>query len=731
METYPAWTHGVDDALEYHGVDASRGIDTASVEGRRSAAGGHNELEREPGKPLWALVLEQFDDALVKVLLLAAFVSFALAYFENEESGEGHAVTAYVEPLVILLILILNAVVGVWQESNAESALEALKEMQSEHAKCLRDGEWNGSLAARELVPGDIVELKTGDRVPADCRLIKLKTATVRVEQASLTGESVAVDKRVDTVKDIDVELQGKTCMLFAGTAISNGSCLCVVNSIGMATEIGKIQSQIKAASDEEEDTPLKQKLDRFGESLTKMIGLICLIVWLINYQHFIQFSSKAGSTLPAISFDLGKCTYYFKIAVALAVAAIPEGLPAVITTCLALGTRKMAHKNAIVRKLPSVETLGCTSVICSDKTGTLTTNQMSVVKLVAVRTDRSLDTYAVEGTTYNPREGGVMGAPKKLDANLIAIGKISALCSGTRIEYKDGSYKCVGEPTEGALKVLCEKIGLDNMRAVKSKLESNPERNAQAVCDSIENDHDVKATLEFDRDRKSMSVIAGKKMTGRQSSRANELLVKGAPEVLLERCSRVQLPDGTSVALSAAMRKVILEEQAKMARDALRCIAFASKSDIGELSSYDGTEKHKAHALLKDPASYASIESDLTFIGMTGLRDPPRPEVASAIDACHTAGIRVIVITGDNQLTAEAICTEIGVFSSAAEVKGRSFTGREFTAMTKAKQRKVLEGSGGRVFSRAEPKHKQDIVRLLRDMGHVVAMTGGRPNDE
>jgi Ca2+-transporting ATPase len=382
---YPAWSREAEETVAAHGVNPAKGLSSKDVETRR-ATHGYNELEKEPGKPLWELVLEQFDDALVKILLLAAVVSFVLAFVEQRETGEGHGITAYVEPLVILLILILNAIVGVWQESNAESALEALKEMQSEHAKCLRDGAWDGSLAARELVPGDVIELKTGDRVPADCRVLRLKTATVRVEQASLTGESVAVDKRVEAVADEDIELQGKTCMLFSGTAVSNGSCICVVNSIGMSTEIGKIQSQIKAAGEEEEDTPLKQKLDKFGENLTLMIGIICLLVWVINYEHFLKLSFSAGSTLPNISFDLAKCTYYFKIAVALAVAAIPEGLPAVITTCLALGTRKMAKKNAIVRKLPSVETLGCTSVICSDKTGTLTTNQMSAVKLITVR---------------------------------------------------------------------------------------------------------------------------------------------------------------------------------------------------------------------------------------------------------------------------------------------------------------------------------------------------------
>jgi len=729
-KTFPAWARTPEECAKYHAVDIKVGLRKDDARDRASTYGA-NELAKTKGKAMWALVLEQFDDALVKILLVAAAVSFALAYAESNESEDGHAITAYVEPLVIVLILILNAIVGVWQETNAESALEALKEMQSEHAKCLRDGTWDGSMSAKELVPGDVVELKTGDRVPADCRVMELKTAVVRVEQASLTGESVAVDKRVDAVKDADIELQGKTNMLFSGTAVSSGSCVCVVNSTGMSTEIGKIQSQIQAASEEEEDTPLKQKLDRFGERLTMLIGIVCLVVWLINYKHFLTLEFTKDSMIPKVSFDLGKCTYYFKIAVALAVAAIPEGLPAVITTCLALGTRKMAKKNAIVRKLPSVETLGCTSVICSDKTGTLTTNQMSAVKIITASAPAKLVSYEVEGTTYNPTDGGVVGAPNALDANLKAMSKVCALCSGADIEFKKGMYRAVGEPTEAALKVLAEKIGLADMKGVEAKRAAYPEVHAQIVCNTIASAHVVKGTLEFERTRKSMSVIVGE-TAGAGNKGGNHLLVKGAPEFILERCVDIQLPDGSVIELTAAMRKKILMEQAAMARNALRTIGFATKSGakLGDFATYDGSEKHKAHKLLQDPTTYVEIESDLTFIGMAGLRDPPRPEVRRAIEDCHTAGIRVIVITGDNQLTAEAICSEIGVFSSAADVKGKSFTGREFVAMPKSEQLKALLGQGGRVFSRAEPKHKQDIVRLLRESGDVVAMTGDGVND-
>ncbi|XVF23263.1 hypothetical protein REPUB_Repub13aG0021400 [Reevesia pubescens] len=292
-------------------------------------------------------------------------------------------ITAFVEPLVIFLILIVNAIVGIWQESSAEKALEALKEIQSEHANVVRDGKKVSNLPAKEHVPGDIVELRVGDKVPADMQVLSLISSTVRVEQGPLTGESEAVSKTVKVVPE-NSDIQGKKCMVFAGTTVVNGNCICLVTQIGMNTEIGKVHSQIHEASQNEEDTPLKKKLNEFGEVLTMIIGVVCALVWLINVKYFLSWEYIDGWPRN-FKFSFEKCTYYFEIAVALAVAAIPEGLPAVITTCLALGTRKMAQKNALVKKLPSVETLGCTTVICSDKTRTLTTNQMAVSKLVAI----------------------------------------------------------------------------------------------------------------------------------------------------------------------------------------------------------------------------------------------------------------------------------------------------------------------------------------------------------
>ncbi|RRT53799.1 hypothetical protein B296_00024166 [Ensete ventricosum] len=450
---FPAWSRSVEHCLKEHNVKLGKGLASFEAEKRREMY-GWNELKKEKGKPLWHLIIQQFDDMLIKILLVAAFISFVLAYLEGNESGHTE-LEVYVEPLVIFSILIINAVVGVWQETNAEKALEALKSMQCEYAKVQRDGRYIPDLPARELVPGDIVELRVGDKVPADMRIATLTTASFRVEQSSLTGESMPVIKGTSPVLLDDCELQAKDCMLFAGTTVVNGSCICIVTSIGMNTEIGKVQAQISEASQEEQDTPLTKKLDEFGETLTTAIGIVCLVIWAMNYRNFITWDS-VNTSMWNFYFSFEKCTYYFKIAVTLAVAAIPEGLPAVITTCLALGTRKMAQKHAIVRKLRSVETLGCTTVICSDKTGTLTTNQMSVNEFFTVGEKLStIRVFHVDGTTYNPKDGGISGwCNRNMDESLQALAEICAICNDAGI-YRDGYlFRATGLPTEAALKV-------------------------------------------------------------------------------------------------------------------------------------------------------------------------------------------------------------------------------------------------------------------------------------
>ncbi|KAI3981905.1 hypothetical protein MKX01_041168 [Papaver californicum] len=668
---FPAWSWSVEQCLKEYNVKLEKGLDSSEVEMRREIH-GWTELQKEKGKPLWRSVLEQFDDMLFKILLLAAFISFVLAYVQGNETGET-GFEAYVEPFVILLILVLNAVVGVWQETNAEKALDALKDMQSGSAKVLRDGYYVPDLHARELIKSLL-------------RVASLKTSTLRVEQSSLTGEAMPVIKTTSPVFTDDCELQAKECMVFAGTTVVNGSFLCVFVSCGMKTEIGNIQTQIHEASLEESDTPLKKKLDEFGGRLTTAIGIICLTVWIINYKYFWTWEVVDGWP-KNFRFSFEKCTYYFKIAVALAVAAIPEGLPAVITTCLALGTKKMARKNAIVRELPSVETLGCTTMLVTD-----------FFTLGGKTTMSRL--FHVEGTTYNPKDGGIMDwTCYNMDANLQAMAEICAVCNDAGV--------CL----LAALKVLVEKMGVPDIKA------RNRIRDLQLAADYSIDRSTIKlgccdwwakrskrvATLEFDRVRKSMSVIA------RESTGQNRLLVKGAVESMLERSSHVQLADGSIVPMDDPCRELILTRQMELSSKGLRCLA---------------------HKKLLDPANYSAIESNLVFVGVVGLRDPPREEVHKAIEDCREAGIKVMVITGDNKSTAEAICREIRLFSESENLKAKSFTGKEFMGFSSTQQIEILSKPGGMVFSRAEPKHKQDIVRMLKEMVEIVAMTGDGVND-
>ncbi|KAF8365044.1 hypothetical protein HHK36_032952 [Tetracentron sinense] len=663
-EIFPAWAKDVTECGKKYGVDLKFGLTDEEVEKRRQIY-GLNELEKHEGPSIWSLVLDQFNDTLVRILLVAAVVSFVLAWYDGNEGGEME-ITAFVEPLVIFLILILKR--HCW-------------------------GNHIPSLPAKELVPGDIVELRVGDKAPADMRVLSMISSTFRVEQSSLTGESEAVNKTNKVVPE-DIDIQGKKCMVFAGTTVVNG-----------------IRGRY----------PVEEKLNEFGEVLTAIIGVICLLVWLINVKYFLTWDYVDGWPRN-FKFSFEKCTYYFEIAVALAVAAIPEGLPAVITTCLALGTRKMAQKNALVRKLLSVETLGCTTVICSDKTGTLTTNQMAVAKLVAMgRKADSIRSFKVDGTTYNPFDGRIHDWPTgRMDANLQMIATIAAVCNDAGVTQSGHLFAADGMPTEAALKVLVEKMGLPVPEGFDD-LSSSGSSAVLRCCQQL-NEIDLRiATLEFDRDRKSMGVIA------KSNSGKNLLLVKGAVENVLERSTSIQLLDGSVVELDQKSRGCILQALHEMSTSSLRCLGFAYKEELSEFATYNG-EDHPAHELLLKPSNYSSIESELIFVGMVGLRDPPREEVHQAIEDCRAAGIRVMVITGDNKNTAEAICHEIGVFGPKEDISLKSLTGREF--MDLHDQKSYLRQSGGLLISRAEPRHKQEIVRLLKEDGEVVAMTGDGVND-
>ena len=690
--------------LSHFGVTEEKGLSSSQVTQSREKYGS-NSLPEDPPTPLWQLVLEQFKDQLVIILLGSAAISFVLALFE-----EGDDWTAFVDPVVILTILILNAVVGVTQESSAEQAIAALQEYSANEAKVTRYGNIQ-KIKADELVPGDIITVAVGDRIPADCRLLSVQSNSFSVDQAILTGESESVSKDTAAIKDAQAVKQDQVNMLFSGTTVVNGHATAIVALTGPSTAIGDIHESI--TSQISEPTPLKQKLNDFGDMLAKVITVICIVVWLINIQHFNDPSHGNSWAKGAI--------YYLKIAVSLGVAAIPEGLAVVITTCLALGTRKMAAKNAIVRSLPSVETLGSCSVICSDKTGTLTTNQMSVEKVVYLNeAGNDLEEIEVEGTTFAPegnltRNGKLLENAAASSSTMLQMTEVLALCNDAQLSFdsKNGTFSSIGEPTEGALRALVEKIGTEDPAVNQTRSSLPASARLHFASKHFEQRLPVQAIYEFSRDRKSMSVLVG---TGSQQ----KLLVKGAPESILDRCTNTLLgSSGKKAPLNKTHKELISNEVVEYGNRGLRVIAVAFVDNVGSNSLLQSAKTTK---------EYAQLEQNMTLVGLVGMLDPPRPEVAASIEKCRNAGIRVIVITGDNQNTAETICRQIGVFGLHEDLAGKSFTGRQFDDLSeKGKTKAVMTAS---LFSRVEPSHKSKLVDLLQAAGEVVAMTGDGVND-
>ena len=727
-------------------MDANRGLSekTNHIEKLRLRFGA-NEMPEEKGQNFIKLILKQFDDLLVKILIVAAIVSFILAAVD----GDGEL--AFVEPTVIVLILIANATVGVVTETNAEKAIEELKAYQADLATVLRDGRLR-VVKASALVPGDIIELAVGAKVPADCRIIGILSSTLRVDQAILTGESGSVEKEAGHIEDSErarrAVVQDKTCLLFSGTVVSVGRARAVVVGTGLNTAIGKIRDAMKnhgGGDDEEELTPLKKKLDEFGRLLSKVIAVVCILVWVVNIGHF-------GDPLYGGWFR--GMVYYLKIAVALAVAAIPEGLPAVVTTCLALGTRKMAKRHAIVRSLPSVETLGCTTVVCSDKTGTLTTNAMCVQKMCVVdrtkqRSNSSrnggssvnvgsstslLREFDVEGNSYAPNglileaSNGVISPRQqrfnpinkdvvKHPADLPSVLHLSicaSLCNDSTLTFdlNKREFVKIGESTEVALRVLSEKIGLPGFDAMPSALTKLSEQERASYCAAYWAGQFKRVEqLDFTRDRKMMSTLCSRKGT-------NILFSKGAPEAVLAKCTNALTnAKGAAEPMNDQVRKDLNDVLAKYAKTSLRVLALAMRPMPAKQTQID-----------------AEDENDLTFLGFVGIADPPRAEVARAIATCRGAGIRVVMVTGDNKTTAESIGAQIGLieadaFGEPIVPDGASLQGIDFEEL-KSEREKSEAVTRLSIFSRVEPAHKAKLVELLKNQKHVVAMTGDGVND-
>ena len=620
---------------------------------RRLQKYGYNELvERKRIGPL-QIFLNQFKDIFVIMLLVAIVLSVIIGWYKGGEFEE------YVDAITISAIVALNAVVGFVQEYRSEKAIEAMKKLAAPRARVLRDGK-ETIIPAREVVPGDVILLEAGDRVPADARLIEV--VDLKTVEAALTGESTPIDKNTD-VMDEQTPVSDRRNMVFMGTHTTYGRGKAVVVATGMTTEFGKIAEMVQAV--EEEETPLKQKLERFAKKLAIIIVIACAIIFILE--------------LFREGFHLENILNMFMTAVALAVSAVPEGLPAVVTVCLALGARELAKRNAILRKLSSAETLGATTVICSDKTGTLTKGEMTVRKIyvggkiidVTGAGYEAKGDFLLNGESINPKD----------DNDLRLLLEASALC--TNAQY-DGQ-NIIGDTTEGALIVAAAKAGL-----LKEDLEK--------VYPRV---HEVPFTSE----RKRMTTV--------HKTTDGKLLayIKGAPEIILERCTHI-ISDGKIAKISERRKREILEINEKMARDALRVLGVAFKRlNFPDDGKFDNEE----------------LESGLVFIGLLGMMDPPREEAKLAIKKCEEAGIKTVMITGDHKLTAVAVAKELGMLKGDGD-ENLVLTGVELDAISDEEFAKIVERVS--VYARVSPEHKLRIVQALKKKGHIVAMTGDGVND-
>lgn len=678
---------------EWHAWEAQEVLEHLQVQGngltsqeakRRLEYYGPNQLKEAPRPTFWQTLWEQLNSFVVILLIVASVISALL--------GD------YVEAAAIMAIVILNAVLGIVQERRAEEALAALKKLAAPDAQVIRD-ERRISIPAHELVPGDLVFLEAGNFIPADIRL--LEAVNLRVEEASLTGESLAVQKNAATVLDKNVPLGDRKNTAFMGTVVSYGRGRGVVTNTGMRTQLGLIATMLQSV--EAEETPLQRRLDQLGKSLSVAALFLVAIVFMVALINSTNVNALFTSPLSYAREFAVEITDVFIIAISLAIAAVPEGLPAVVTISLALGMREMIKRHALIRKLSSVETLGSATIICSDKTGTLTQNEMTVTRLWV---DGQF--ISVMGTGYVPQgdfrvDGQTVDIseyPAALTALWLGVLNNDSSIETTGEEDSHKTYRIVGDPTEGALLVAAAKAGavhVDIKEAYprENEVPFDSERKRMITIHEVAAPRATDPSPFTDENHKSWDVIA----------------IKGAPDVILELCTQYQTLDDHSRSLDDETRERILAANDEMTKDALRVLGLAYRvtEDVPDNPEQVKTEE---------------LEKDLVFVGLVGMIDPARVEVRPALGRAREAGIRTIMITGDYPNTARAIAQTIGLLQHGREV----MTGAQLDALSDQELKGVIEDTA--VFARVSPEHKMRIVDALQANNEVVAMTGDGVND-
>lgn len=665
--------------LEVH----NEGLTTAEAE-HRLAVYGPNQLVEAPRPGFLSMLWDQLNNFVVILLIVASVISALL--------GD------YVEAAAIMAIVVLNSVLGIIQEQRAEQALAALKKLAAPDAHVVRDGV-HTSVPSYNLVPGDIVFLESGNFIPADLRL--LEAVNLRVEEASLTGESLPVQKNAATLLEKNVPLGDRKNTAFMGTLVNYGRGRGVVTSTGMRTQLGLIATMLQNV--ETEETPLQRRLDQLGRSLSIGALILVAVVFIVALINYTDIGGLFSAPLEYFKEFAAEITEVFIIAISLAIAAVPEGLPAVVTISLALGMREMVQRHALIRKLSSVETLGSATTICSDKTGTLTQNEMTVTRVWA--DDQFIH---VTGTGYSPN------GEFQVDGKKVDIGQYPAILStlwlgllnndatieGTGENESQQTYRIVGDPTEGALLVAAAKAGaihleIDEAYPRESEVPFDSERKRMITIHDVRNPKSSDPSPFHDEKQKDWDVIA----------------VKGAPDIVLDLCTQYQGMDDEPREMTAEARERILAANDAMTRDALRVLGFAYRVERDVPSNIEQVKTN-------------DLERDLVFVGLLGMIDPPRTEVKPALEKARHAGIRTVMITGDFPNTAKAIAESIGLLRPGKKV----MTGAQLDEIDDNELKIIIEETD--VFARVSPEHKMRIVDALQANDEIVAMTGDGVND-